>query len=94
LLLHCWAHVRAGQAACPPPVRAGADGATVLFDLQVHRDGASDDLVQRFVERILAALDPAAVAAGVYYAGRLGAGPRRALRRCGFVDAAAPGETL
>jgi CelD/BcsL family acetyltransferase involved in cellulose biosynthesis len=94
LLLHCWAHARAGQAAFPPAVRAGADGATVLFDLQVHCDGASDDLVQRFVERVLAALDPAAAAAGVYYSGRLGAGPRRALRRCGFVDAAvAPGDT-
>jgi CelD/BcsL family acetyltransferase involved in cellulose biosynthesis len=91
LLLHCWAHARAGQAACPPPAQAVAPGATVLFDLQVHRDGASDDLVQRFVERILAALDPAA--AGIYYAGRLGAGLQRALRRCGFVDAAgAPGE--
>ncbi|MFL6630753.1 MAG: GNAT family N-acetyltransferase [Massilia sp.] len=49
LLLHCWAHARAGQAACPPPGRAVADGATVLFDLQVHPDGASDDLVQHFV---------------------------------------------
>ncbi|KGF83199.1 hypothetical protein IA69_03030 [Massilia sp. JS1662] len=82
LLLHCWAH--AGAAA---------GGATVLFDLQVHRDGASDDLVQRFVERVLAALDPAACAGDIYYSGRLGAGPQRALRRCGFVDAAMmPGE--
>jgi CelD/BcsL family acetyltransferase involved in cellulose biosynthesis len=89
LLLHCWAHAGAGQTACPPPARDVAPGATLLFDLQVHRDGASEDLVQRFVERIVAALDPAAAVAGVYYAGRLGAGVQRALRRCGFVDAAA-----
>jgi CelD/BcsL family acetyltransferase involved in cellulose biosynthesis len=88
LLLHCWTHAGAGRAACPPPVRAAAAGATVLFDLQIHRDGASNDLVQRFVERILAQLDPVSAAAGIQYSGQLGAGPQRALRCCGFVDAA------
>lgn len=89
LVLHCWAYARCGRGACPLPARAVEDGATVLFDLQAHCEEASEELVQRFVERILATLGRSDAA--VYYAGRLGGTCRQGLRRCGFVDAAQPG---
>lgn len=88
LLMHCWTHAGTGRAACPPLVQAATAGATVLFDLQIHGHGATNDLVQDFVERILAMLDPSASAAGIQYSGQVGAILQQALRRCGFVDAA------
>ena len=87
LVLHCWASARCGKGACPPPAQCLEDGATVLFDLQAHGEGASDELMLRFVERILATLDGTAADAPVYYSGRLGRIGRQSIRRCGFVDA-------
>jgi len=91
LVLHCWAHARRAEGACPPPAQRVEPGATVLFDLQAHGAEASDDLVQRFVERILATLDRTSADAAVYYSGRLSAACRQGMRRCGFVDATPPG---
>lgn len=87
LVLHCWACVRCGQGACPPPVQAVEHGATVLFDLQAHCEEASDDLIQRFVERILAMLDQGVADAAVYYSGRLCRTCQQGIHRCGFIDA-------
>jgi len=91
LVLHCWASARGGKGACPPPAQSLEDGATVLFDLQTHGEGASDELMLRFVERMLATLGGSAVNAPVYYAGRLGRTGRQSIRRCGFVDATQAG---
>lgn len=91
LVLHCWTCVRCDKDACPPPVQAVEHGAIVLFDLQAHCEQASDDLVQRFVERVLATLDQGAADAAVYYSGRLGRICRQGIRRCGFIDATNPG---
>ena len=88
LVLHCWAYARRAGGACPPPARCVEHGATVLFDLQAHGDDASDDLVQRFVERILATLDRSAADAAVYYSGPLSTTCLQGMRRCGFVNAA------
>lgn len=90
LVLHCWAYACDGRGACPPSLHAVEIGATVLFDLQAHCEEASDDLVQGFVEHILATLDRS-FAAAVYYSGRLSATCRQGLRRCGFVEGAQPG---
>lgn len=91
LVLHCWASARWGRGACPPPAQSVESGATVLFDLQAHGEEASDELMQRFVERILATLDQTAADAAVYYSGRLSRTCRQSIRRCGFVAAAQPG---
>jgi CelD/BcsL family acetyltransferase involved in cellulose biosynthesis len=91
LVLHCWASARCGKGACPAPAQSVENGATVLFDLQAHSEEASDELMQRFVERILAALDQTAADAAVYYSGRLSTTCRQSIRRCGFVDATQPG---
>lgn len=91
LVLHCWAFARRGSSACPPPAQAIEHGATVLFDLQAHGGEASDELMQRFVERILAMLDQGAADAAVYYSGRLGSLSRQGIQRCGFVDATPAG---
>lgn len=87
LVLHCWAYARRAGGTCPPPARCVEHGATVLFDLQAHGEEASDDLVQRFVERILATLDRPAADAAVYYSGPLGTACGQGMRRCGFIDA-------
>lgn len=91
LVLHCWAYAPGAGGACPPPARSVESGATVLFDLEAHCEEASGDLIQRFVERILATLDGPAAGAAVYYSGRLSMACRQGIRRCGFVDAMQPG---
>jgi len=93
LVLHCWASARCGKGACPPPAQSVEHDATVLFDLQAHSAEASDDLMQRFVERIVATLDQRAADAAVYYSGRLSSICRQSIRRCGFVDATQAGST-
>jgi CelD/BcsL family acetyltransferase involved in cellulose biosynthesis len=87
LLIYCWAHADGGRAACLPKPRDVPDGATVLFDLYVHRECTGGDLPYRFIERMLGMLARTSADAPVFYTGRSGAALRHALRRCGFVAA-------
>ena len=85
LLIRCWACSGGGRAAYESSLRKVPGDGTVLFDFHVHRECTSLDVVQRFMERTVAAMAPAQGGARLYYAGALDAALQQVMRRCGFV---------
>jgi hypothetical protein len=57
----------------------------VLYDLYVHRQLDNKELVQSFVEQMLAELKEAKSDGGVYYRGALNTELQALVERCGFV---------
>ena len=87
LRMSCW--VRTGtaepavDAAAQPPAPSGES--FVLYDLYVHRQWDDHELVQSFVEHMLAELKEQKSDAGVYYRGALNTALQAVVERCGFV---------
>lgn len=82
LRMFCW--VRLGTAE-----PAAGDDSFVLYDLYVHRQWDDHELVQSFVEQMLAELKEQKSDAGVYYRGALNTELQAVVERCGFVAEAA-----
>lgn len=88
LIISCWAHAGGGHAPRPVTMRNVPDDATVLFELHVHRECASPQLVQRFIEGVLHELGQRSAGVPVYFSGNLGEELQPVIRRCGFDEAA------
>jgi hypothetical protein len=87
LRMFCWVrHGTAEPAAGTSSELVAPSGESfVLYDLYVHRQWDDHELVQSFVEQMLAELKEQKSDAGVYYRGALNAELQAAVERCGFV---------
>jgi hypothetical protein len=87
LRMFCWVRIGTTEPAqaAPAQLPAPAGDAIVLYDLYVHRQWEDHELVQSFVEQMLAELKEQKSDAGVYYRGALDTGLQTVVERCGFV---------
>jgi hypothetical protein len=87
LRMFCWVRSSTAEpaAGAPSELVAPSGESFVLYDLYVHRQLDDHELVQSFVEQMLAELKEQKSDAGVYYRGALKAELQAAVERCGFV---------
>jgi CelD/BcsL family acetyltransferase involved in cellulose biosynthesis len=87
LRMSCWVRIGTAEPAqgAPAQLPAPVADSIVLYDLYVHRQWDDHELVQSFVEQVLAELKEQKSDAGVVYLGALNAELQAAVERCGFV---------
>lgn len=87
LRMSCWVRIGTAEPAqeTPPALAAPSGDSFVLYDLYVHRQWDDHELVQSFVEQMLAELKEQKSDAGVYYRGALDTELQAVVERCGFV---------
>lgn len=86
LLIACWTKYGEPEAEAEPAVdnSTPTTGAVILFDLYIHRQLNDDELLQRFIERVLFDISRTTSSQRIYYRGDVVSNLQTALQRNGF----------